>query len=167
MADTTLTAKLARDVIAELLVDGGSPRAIVEAKGYRQVSDEGALGAAIVRLLAREAPLVARYRGGESKLFGVLVGQLMEDTGGKANAKLRASSSKKLAGLDAMPLFSRPDGRPATDVAPFRRIMPFIMPTRNESAVYFEQEIDLTRTPPFLDAASERVGKRATLAIRN
>lgn len=61
-----------------------------------------------------------------------------------------------------MPLFSRPDGRPATDVAPFRRIMPFIMPTRNESAVYFEQEIDLTRTLPFLDAATERVGKRAT-----
>jgi hypothetical protein len=50
-----------------------------------------------------------------------------------------------------MPLFRRPDGVAATDVAPFRRIMPFIMRGRNESAVYFEQRLDLTRTLPFLD----------------
>ena len=45
-----------------------------------------------------------------------------------------------------MPLFNRPDGTPATDVAPFRRMMSFLMPTRTESAVYFEQDLDLTRT---------------------
>ncbi len=48
-------------------------------------------------------------------------------------------------------LFTRPDGKLARDVAPFRRIMPFIMKGRNESAVYFEQWIDLTRTLPFID----------------
>jgi hypothetical protein len=48
-------------------------------------------------------------------------------------------------------LFSRPDGKRATDVAPYRRIMPFIMKTRTESAVYFEQEIDLTRTLEFIE----------------
>jgi hypothetical protein len=51
-----------------------------------------------------------------------------------------------------MPLFRRPDGTLATDVPPVRRIMPYIMPTRNESAVYFEQELDLTKTLPFMDA---------------
>lgn len=48
-------------------------------------------------------------------------------------------------------LFTRPDGTLCKDVAPVRRIMPFIMPTRNESAVYFEQWIDLTNTQVFID----------------
>jgi hypothetical protein len=50
-----------------------------------------------------------------------------------------------------MLLFKRPDGQLATDVPPARRIMPFIMQTRNESAVYFDQQIDLTRTLPFIE----------------
>ena len=50
-----------------------------------------------------------------------------------------------------MPLFNRPDGKLATDVPAARRIMPFIMRTRTESAVYFEQAIDLTRTLPFIE----------------
>jgi len=49
-------------------------------------------------------------------------------------------------------LFTRPDGKPCPDVAPTRRIMPFIMRGRNESAVFFEQQIDLTRTLPFIEA---------------
>lgn len=48
-------------------------------------------------------------------------------------------------------LFSRHDGTKCTDLAPTRAIMPFIMPTRTESAVYFEQWIDLTKTLVFLD----------------
>jgi hypothetical protein len=55
-----------------------------------------------------------------------------------------------------MPLFRRPDGTLATDVPPTRRIMPFIMRTRNESAVYFEQELDLTRTLPFIEAFNQK-----------
>lgn len=50
-----------------------------------------------------------------------------------------------------MPLFNRTDGTLATDVAPFRRMMQFIMPTRTESAVYYEQELDLTLTQEFID----------------
>lgn len=47
-------------------------------------------------------------------------------------------------------LFTRPDGKLARDVPPFREMMPFLMPTRNESAVYFEQQIDLRKTLPFI-----------------
>jgi len=50
-----------------------------------------------------------------------------------------------------MTLFNRNDGTLATDVAPFRRVMQFIMPTRTESAVYYEQELDLTRAQKFID----------------
>jgi hypothetical protein len=49
-------------------------------------------------------------------------------------------------------LFTRPDGTRVKDVAPFRRIMPFIMKSRTESAVYFEQHLDLTKTIPFIEA---------------
>ncbi len=62
-----------------------------------------------------------------------------------------------------MPLFSRPDGRLATDVPPFRRIMPYLMRTRNESAVYFEQEIDLTRTLEFIDGFNAKSERRITV----
>lgn len=51
-----------------------------------------------------------------------------------------------------MAIFRRPDGKLSTDVPASRRIMPFIMRTRTESAVYFEQQIDLTKTLPFIDA---------------
>ncbi|MFO0658460.1 MAG: hypothetical protein U0165_01305 [Polyangiaceae bacterium] len=60
-------------------------------------------------------------------------------------------------------LFSRPDGVLANDVPPFRRIMPFIMRTRNESAVYFEQELDLTQTIAFIDEFRERTGHKITV----
>jgi hypothetical protein len=51
-----------------------------------------------------------------------------------------------------MPLFRRPDGRLARDVPPFRRIMPYIMRTRNEAAVYLDREVDLTKTLAFIEA---------------
>jgi len=51
-----------------------------------------------------------------------------------------------------MPLFRRPDGAIVRDVAPVRRIMPYLMPTRNESVVYHENVLDLTRTTPWLQA---------------
>lgn len=44
----------------------------------------------------------------------------------------------------------RPDGRLVDDVPPYRRIMPYLMRGRNESAVYFEQHVDLTRTEAFV-----------------
>lgn len=45
----------------------------------------------------------------------------------------------------------RPDGTLVTDAAPYRQAMPLIMPGRNEAAVYFDLEVDLARTQPFLD----------------
>jgi hypothetical protein len=55
----------------------------------------------------------------------------------------------------------RSDGRLA-QVAPYRRMMPFLMPGRNESAVYFEQTIDLSRAGPWLEAWSRGGGGHAT-----
>jgi hypothetical protein len=56
-----------------------------------------------------------------------------------------------------MPLFRRADGEYVEKVPAYRRIMPFIMPTRTESAVYFEQKIDATRGLSFIAEWNERL----------
>ncbi|MBI5497379.1 MAG: hypothetical protein HY904_20360 [Deltaproteobacteria bacterium] len=62
-----------------------------------------------------------------------------------------------------MPLFRRSDGTLARDVAPYRQIMPFIMRTRNESAVYFKQTFHLEKTLRFIEEWNARGGPRITL----
>lgn len=64
-----------------------------------------------------------------------------------------------------MPLFRRPDGVLLRDVPPVRAIMPYLMRGRNESVVYHETYLDLTRTLPWLDAwnAARPAGPKATL----
>ena len=48
-------------------------------------------------------------------------------------------------------MFGRFDGRKARDVPNYRRILPFLMPRRNESIVFFEQLIDLSKTSPWIE----------------
>jgi hypothetical protein len=62
-----------------------------------------------------------------------------------------------------MPLFGRADGTIAKDIAPYRRIMPFIMKSRTESAVYFEQEMDLTKTLAFIQQWNATHEQRITV----
>ena len=52
-----------------------------------QISDAGALGAAVDDVLAAHPDEVARIRGGEGRLVGFLVGKVMKATGGKADPK--------------------------------------------------------------------------------
>ncbi len=62
-----------------------------------------------------------------------------------------------------MPLFRRPDGVLCRDVLPVRRIVPYLMRGRNESAVYHEKAYDLTRTRSWLRAYNRSHEDRATL----
>jgi Asp-tRNA(Asn)/Glu-tRNA(Gln) amidotransferase B subunit len=83
-----LSAPLAREVLAEMLKGGGSPRAIAERRGLQQLSDTGAVEAVVDAVLADNQDAVARYRGGNANLLGALVGMVIKKTGGKANPKL-------------------------------------------------------------------------------
>lgn len=60
-------------------------------------------------------------------------------------------------------LFSRSDGSLARDVPAYRRIMPYIMRGKNESAAYFEQELDLTETQAFIERWNATSPLRITL----
>ena len=99
IADATISGRLAKDVFAEMVASGADPGAIVEAKGLRQVTDSGAIEAAIDTVLAAQAEKVAEYRAGRDKLYGFFVGQIMRATQGKANPGLvNELLRKKLAG---------------------------------------------------------------------
>ncbi|HEV8237997.1 MAG TPA: glutamine--tRNA ligase/YqeY domain fusion protein, partial [Thermoanaerobaculia bacterium] len=84
----TVSATAAKTVLAELVRTGGSPSAILVERGLAQVSDEAALAGAVGRVLTRESANVAAYRGGRSGLLGWFVGQVMKETGGRANPQL-------------------------------------------------------------------------------
>jgi len=86
--DSTISSKIAKDVLPELLTQGGSAKELVERKGLIQISDTGALEAAIDAVIAAHPDELAKYRGGKTKLLGFFVGQVMKQTGGRADPKL-------------------------------------------------------------------------------
>ncbi len=86
--DQTLSGKGAKQVFAALLKEGGSPAALVERLGLRQVVDAGQLEPVVDAVLAANPDNVARYRGGKTNLLGFFVGQVMQSTGGKASPRL-------------------------------------------------------------------------------
>ncbi len=84
----TISGKLAKTVFNEMMETGKGPDAIVKEKGLEQVSDTGALDAAVDEVLAACAAQVEEYRAGKEKVFGFLVGQVMKATRGKANPQM-------------------------------------------------------------------------------
>ncbi len=86
--DNTISGKIAKEVLPELLEKGGSAKAIVEAKGLIQISDVGELETIIDQLIADNPDKVEQFRAGKTKLQGFFVGQVMKATGGRADPKL-------------------------------------------------------------------------------
>ncbi len=88
ITDKTINGRIAKDVFEIMVETGKMPAAIVEEKGLRQVTDTGAIDAAVEQVLAANPDKVAEYKSGKDKLFGFFVGQVMKTTGGKANPAL-------------------------------------------------------------------------------
>jgi aspartyl-tRNA(Asn)/glutamyl-tRNA(Gln) amidotransferase subunit B len=84
----TISGKIAKEILPELLAKGGSAKAIVAEKGLGMISDPAAIAAIVAELLAAHPAEVEAFRGGKNKLQGFFVGQLMKRTGGKADPKL-------------------------------------------------------------------------------
>jgi aspartyl-tRNA(Asn)/glutamyl-tRNA(Gln) amidotransferase subunit B len=97
--DGTISGRLAKDVFLAMVETGKGAGTIVEERGLRQVTDTGAIDAAIDSVMKAQAEKVAEYRSGKDKLFGFFVGQVMKATQGKANPALVNERLKtKLAG---------------------------------------------------------------------
>jgi aspartyl-tRNA(Asn)/glutamyl-tRNA(Gln) amidotransferase subunit B len=88
VADGAISGTNAKQVFAEHFASGVAVASIVEARGFRQISDAGALGAAIDTVLAANPAAVADYRAGTTAVVGFLVGQVMKATRGQANAAM-------------------------------------------------------------------------------
>ncbi len=97
--DGTISGKAAKDVLRAVADGEGEPAAIVERRGLRQISDSGALEAAVDQVLAANAKQVEDFRAGKEKAFNSLVGQVMKATQGKANpAQVGEILRRRLAG---------------------------------------------------------------------
>jgi aspartyl-tRNA(Asn)/glutamyl-tRNA(Gln) amidotransferase subunit B len=95
ISDQTINGKIAKDVLEIMVETGEAPLQIVDRKGLRQVTDTGAIDAAIADILAANADKVAEYRSGKDKLFGFFVGQTMKAMKGKANPAMVNDALKK------------------------------------------------------------------------
>ncbi|MBW4522280.1 MAG: Asp-tRNA(Asn)/Glu-tRNA(Gln) amidotransferase subunit GatB [Scytolyngbya sp. HA4215-MV1] len=85
--NSTISSKIAKDILPELLTQGGSARELVERKGLIQISDTGALEAIIDQVIADNPKELEQYRNGKTKLLGFFVGQVMKQSGGRADPK--------------------------------------------------------------------------------
>ncbi len=98
MSDATINGKIAKEVL-EIMVDTGEkPAAIVESRGLRQVTDTGAIDAAIDQVIAAHPDKLAEYQAGKEKLFGFFVGQVMKAMQGKGNPALVNTALKAKIG---------------------------------------------------------------------
>jgi len=88
VADGSISRANAREVLELHVASGDTAAAIVEARGFRQISDAGALGATVDEVIAANPAAVADYRAGKVEVIGFLVGQVMKATRGQANAAL-------------------------------------------------------------------------------
>ena len=96
IADNTISGRIAKDVFAIMFETGGDPEKIVEERGLKQVTDTGAIEAAIDAIIAANPDQVAQVKE-KPKTFGWFVGQVMKATGGKANpAAVNAILKRKL-----------------------------------------------------------------------
>jgi aspartyl-tRNA(Asn)/glutamyl-tRNA(Gln) amidotransferase subunit B len=86
--NNTISTKIAKDILPELLTKGGSAKELIESKGLIQISDTKAIEDAIDAVIAAHPDELAKYKAGKTKLLGFFVGQVMKQTGGRADPKL-------------------------------------------------------------------------------
>jgi aspartyl-tRNA(Asn)/glutamyl-tRNA(Gln) amidotransferase subunit B len=84
VADKTISGKIAKDLLDIVWTEGGDPRQVVEARGMKQLTDTGAIDAAIEAVIAANPDKVEEVKA-KPKLAAWFVGQVMKQTGGKAN----------------------------------------------------------------------------------
>lgn len=84
----TISTKIAKEVFAVMLEEGGKPGEIVDRRGLEQLTDESSLEPVVAEVLAAHPGKVEEYRGGKTALLGFFVGQVMRATSGRANPQL-------------------------------------------------------------------------------
>ncbi|MFN8831438.1 MAG: Asp-tRNA(Asn)/Glu-tRNA(Gln) amidotransferase subunit GatB [Labrys sp. (in: a-proteobacteria)] len=84
IGEGVISGKIAKDLFEIVWTEGGDPRAVVEARGMKQVTDTGAIEAAVDAIIAANPDKVEQAKA-KPTMLGWFVGQVMKQTGGKAN----------------------------------------------------------------------------------
>jgi aspartyl-tRNA(Asn)/glutamyl-tRNA(Gln) amidotransferase subunit B len=97
--DGRLTARSARELVPVLVDSGGDPETLMRERGLEAVSDAGELEAIVDAVIADNADVAEKIRGGDEKPLNALMGQVMKRTEGKANpGEVRALLAARLRG---------------------------------------------------------------------
>ena len=97
--DGTISGKIAKDLFEILWREGGDPREIVEARGLKQVTDTGAIEAAVDQVIAANPDKVEQVKA-KPAMLGWFVGQVMKATQGKANPQAANALLKRKLGIE-------------------------------------------------------------------
>jgi len=84
----TINNNQAKEVMIEMFATGKPAAEVISEKGFEQISDSSAIEKIVDDVIASNEANVSAYRGGNEKLFGFFVGQVMKASGGKANPKV-------------------------------------------------------------------------------
>jgi len=93
--DNTISGKIAKDVFVDMFATGKNASDIVEAKGLKQVTDIASIEKFVDDVIAKHPDIVEKYKGGDERVFGFLVGQVMKASSGKANPAMANELLKK------------------------------------------------------------------------
>ena len=88
IADGTISGRIAKEVFEAMWESGEDAAAIVEAKGLKQISDSSEIEGLVGDIIANNPKQVEQFKGGNEKVLGWFVGQVMKATQGKANPGL-------------------------------------------------------------------------------
>ena len=97
-ADGAISATAAKEVLGGVLAGEGTPKAVAKARDLMQISDLGAIESSVDEVLSANQEAFDRFAGGEDKMVGFLVGQVMKATGGKADPKMVNQILRERAG---------------------------------------------------------------------
>ncbi|MGO4172654.1 Asp-tRNA(Asn)/Glu-tRNA(Gln) amidotransferase subunit GatB [Bosea sp. TAF32] len=99
IGEGVISGRIAKDLFEILWTEGGEPRAIVEARGMKQVTDTGAIEKAVDDLIAANPDKVEQVKA-KPTMLGWFVGQAMKASGGKANPQALNEILKKKLGIE-------------------------------------------------------------------
>jgi len=86
--DGTISGKIAKDVLSEMITSGKNAMEIIKEKGLKQMGDESELEKIVEKVIAQNPEVIASIKAGKTEAAGFLVGQVMKETKGQANPQI-------------------------------------------------------------------------------
>ena len=97
--DGKITSKQAKDVFVEMIASGKKPALIISEKGMEQISDTSFIEKIVEKVFAENTEAVKDWKNGKTNVAGWLMGQVIKESGGKANPKQAAELVNKRLSL--------------------------------------------------------------------